>query len=44
MGQIFCIVVWLDWFSMRLGFVVVYNIGKLVGIVDYGIGLAYFLV
>jgi hypothetical protein len=29
---------------MRQGFIVVYNIGEIVGIVGYGIGLAYFLV
>jgi hypothetical protein len=29
---------------MRLGFVVVYSIGEIEGIVGYGIGLAYFLV
>jgi hypothetical protein len=44
MDQIFCTIVWLDWFSMRLGFVVVYSIGEIEGIVGYGIGLAYFLV
>jgi hypothetical protein len=43
MGQIFCIVVWLYWFSMRLGFVIVYNIGEIEGIVGYGIGLTCFL-
>jgi hypothetical protein len=29
---------------MRVGFVVVYNIGGIRGIVNYGIGLACFLV
>jgi hypothetical protein len=29
---------------MRLGFVVVYSIGGIVGIIGYEIGLAYFLV
>jgi hypothetical protein len=43
-GSDFCIVIWLDWFSMKLGFVVVYNIGGIGGIVGYGIVLAYFLV
>jgi hypothetical protein len=44
MDQIFCKVIWLDWFSMRLGSVVVCNIGGIVDIISYGIGLAYFLV
>jgi hypothetical protein len=44
MGQIFCIVRWLGLFSMRLEFVVVCSIVGIVGKVDHGIGVAYFLV
>jgi hypothetical protein len=43
MGQIFCIIRWLGWFSMRLEFVVVYNIGGIGDIVGCGIVWAYFL-
>jgi hypothetical protein len=44
MGPIFYKGVWLGWFSMRMGFVVVYSIGGIKDIVSCGIGLACFLV
>jgi hypothetical protein len=42
MGPIFYKGVWLGWFSMRMGFVVVYSIGGIRGIVSYGIGFGMF--
>jgi hypothetical protein len=44
LNPIFCIIVWLGWFSMTLGFVVVCNIIGIEGRVGHGIVLAYFLV
>jgi hypothetical protein len=44
MDPIFYKVVWLGWFSMRVGFIVVYSIGGIDGIISYGIVLACFLV
>jgi hypothetical protein len=44
MGLIFYIEEWLGLFSMRLGFIVVYNIVGIGEIIGHGIGLACFLV
>jgi hypothetical protein len=43
-GSIFLYSSMVRLFSMRLEFVVVYNIDEIGGIIGYGIGLAYFLV
>jgi hypothetical protein len=42
LGLIFCIGEWLGLFSMRLGFVVAYNIVGIRGIIGRGIGVAFF--